>query len=54
MLYSLFWVIPPASELYGRFGTLCSIFMGGVNRKKSRMSIWDRHSIWHSGKRCRI
>jgi len=53
MLYSLLGD-SPASEFYGRFGTLCPIFIGGVSRKKSRMSIWARLSTWHSGKRCRI
>ena len=33
LLYSLFWVIPwHLNFMFRRFGTLCSIFTGGVSR----------------------
>ena len=32
-LYSFFWTIPrPLNSMCGRFGTLCSIFIGGVSK----------------------
>jgi hypothetical protein len=37
LLYSFFWVITRRLNfMCRRFGTLCSIFIGGVSRKKSR------------------
>jgi len=34
LLYSCFWLIPFCLNfMYRRFGTLCSIFIGGVSRK---------------------
>ena len=39
-LYSLFWVIPQRLNfMCRRFGTLCSIFIGGVNKKNNRDEI---------------
>ena len=39
-LYAFFWVIPRRrSFICRRFGTLCSIFIGGVRRKKDKTSV---------------
>jgi len=52
MLYSFFWVIPPASDfLYQHFGTLCSLFKGlhtsGSCDRASLTLREERTNRWH-------
>jgi len=54
MLYSFFWVIPRRLNfIYRRFGTLCSIFIGGVGRKNNRdenVGVFIGERVWLDNK----
>jgi hypothetical protein len=45
-MYSFFWVISRRLNfMCRRFGTLCSIFIGRVNKKKNKNSVPKRRHI---------
>jgi hypothetical protein len=51
MLYSFFWVIPESLNfICRRFGTLCSIFIGGVSKKNRKIP--PTYTTYEDGKEC--
>jgi len=51
MLYSFFWVIPGSQSFTcRRFGTLCSIFIGGVSNKNRK--ILPSYTTYEDGTVC--